>query len=376
MTDNYQVIADIELTNRELQALTLLYQPLFSYNALSLYLSLIYTNSYTDEKALIKLTNDNVEMLELKRQELEQFGLLNTYVDNDVYTLVLKKPLEPKEFLKHAIFGRLYAIVCGQDNHKRMTSQFINGFEAIEGKDISKRLDPNRLAAWNESYEEEFNKKDSFELPNTFDVKKYFETIPGLVYPYEYRTKHVRDVVGEVGSRYAVDYETMTSIIVKSTNFETGEFNTRKFIFEVESTLGKMKIDPQDPYNVDPVSFLRFKQGFEYVADSDRKLLKSLSTNFGFTYEVINFLIEYILETNENNLSRAYVDKVASTWKRNDIDSVEAARNHIITQDQPRSKAKVKRVSTMPEYDKDTSIDEDEEMIHEEILRMLQKGGS
>ncbi|NLW15909.1 MAG: DnaD domain protein, partial [Erysipelothrix sp.] len=313
------------------------------------------------------------------------------------------QPLKAKEFLQHPMYGRLYSIVSGQEALKAMVLKYVSAPEAIIGNDISKRFDPNRLAIWDESLEKEFatqdaKVKDLKPDPNRntqehvdiksaiedtvyepvkprFDIEGFFDSIPNIVYPLEFRTPQIKRLIEEVGTLFDVDFETMKRFMINSSNFETKKFDTKRFVYQLERQYGAMKVDEENPYDVDPVSFIRYKQGYEYVVGSDQNLVKSLTTNFGFSNQVINFLVEYVLKVNDNNLNRAYVEKIASTWKRNNVETLEDAKNQIKEKPKKFEKKKVKYTQEMPEYTQDEALSEDEqEALKASIQAMLEEG--
>jgi replication initiation and membrane attachment protein len=376
MNKVYNVVSNIELGNLEHISLVNFYQPLFAYNALALYISLLHIKSPIVSNDLIKLTHDSYESLALKRSELERFGLVNTYEHEGVYTLVMRRPLCPCEFLNHAMFGRLYTVVMGHPMYSKQIGVYGHEDKIELGKDVSAPFDAGRLAAWNESFEDAFVNTEALVVPKEFDVVQFFRRIPDLLFPVAFRTKEVRDLIEDLGSRYRIDHEKMMALLMSNVNSETGEFNRARFISAVESSVGRMDVDPHSPYAVDPLSFLRYKQGFDFVGTSDVSLLQSLTNNFGFNQEVVNFLVEYVLETNEGNLARAYVEKIASTWKRNNVTTIQEARNQVVSDSKPKyNKSSVTKMP-VPIYSKDTSIDEDENEVEQAILRMLKKGDS
>ena len=60
----------------------------------------------------------------------------------------------------------------------------------------------------------------------------------------------------------------MRRFLMDNTNFEKETFNTRGFVFQVEKEFGRATVSGDNPYDVDPVSFIRFKQGYDYVVDA------------------------------------------------------------------------------------------------------------
>ncbi|UPU39800.1 DnaD domain protein [Erysipelothrix sp. Poltava] len=121
---------------------------------------------------------------------------------------------------------------------------------------------------------------------------------------------------------------------------------------------------------------MAYKQEDTFIIDADRKLLKSLEHNFGFDNKVINVLVEYILETNDKNLNRGFVEKVASSWKRRGVKSLEdalkerEAPNPSNTKRVPKPKVEV----VAPTYSTDTTIDKDVDELKSRLKGMLSKG--
>lgn len=370
---------NFELTPSHYQALVILYQAVFAFPALSLYMTLYELGKemqVLEIEAFIRLMNVTVDDFKNYRQELERFGLLQTYQGDDKVQLILEKPLTPDAFIKHTLYGRLYAVVCGSALYKEMSLRFINEPRIIEGNNISKPFDSTRLAIWNESFEASFNHAERKQSDSNFDVERFFMSINPMLFPYEMRTEHVRQLVEEVGTLYQMSHEQMRSILYEASNITTMKFDAKRFVLEIERTYGKMKVDPSNPYAVDPVSFLRYKQGYDYVADTDRNLVKSLNSNFGFSNEVINVLIEHVLTNNNMNLSRGYVEKVAAQWKRQGIDDVEGALKIKDSgfERTDRKKRVVKNVQKMPVYSTDTGNEEEAEALRKELAELWDKG--
>ncbi len=394
MSRNINVITEFDLSQKELEALVHLYQPVFSFNALSLYLTLYELGKdkeVIDMKYLVQVLKASNEDIVMQRQELEQMNLVATFqAQQDTY--VVNRPLRPKEFLQHAMFGRLFSIVSGQEQLKKMVLKYVDAPAHIEGEDISKRFDPKRLAVWDEKLEQDFAKQEVIqkapaqqEVPVSqeasvvdevqrvrFDVEAFFDGIPNIVYPVEFRTPQLKGLIEEVGTLFEVDIETMKRFMINSSNFENKKFDTKKFVYLLEKEFGRMQVDESNPYDVDPVSFIRHKQGYEYVVGSDQNLVKSLTENFGFSHQVINFLVEYVLEVNNNNLNRAYVEKIASTWKRNGVETLEDAQNQVKPQE--KKAAKVTQKQAMPEYSaEETLSDEEQEELRASIQKLLEE---
>ncbi|NLC64974.1 MAG: DnaD domain protein [Erysipelothrix sp.] len=379
MSEKIGIRVDFELSQENLETLMLLYQPVFSFNATSLYLTLYEYGKLglvLDTKTLLSILNESIDEVTQKREELEQLNLLTTYYEYD-YQFVVHPPLSPNEFISHPIFGRLYSFVVGQETYKRAILRYQKDVSPISGRNITKRFDSNRLAIWDEHYEEQFEKSSEVKSMAHFDVDLFFNQISDTIFPYAMRTAELKQIIEAAGSTYDIDMITMRRILIENSNFDTKHFNTQGFVFSVEKHAGKMKVNQQNPYDVDPISFMRHKQGYEYVVDADRNLIQSLSRNFGFNNQVINVLLEFVLETNQNNLNKSYVEKIAANWKRNKVESLQDAKNATI-QDlslSKTSKPKVNKVAPVPTYQEGEDITEQEAReIREWIMKLSESG--
>lgn len=84
------------------------------------------------------------------------------------------------------------------------------------------------------------------------------------------------------------------------------------------------------------------------VAGADEKLIKDLSMNYGFSTEVVNILIEYVLEATGQSFQRSYVEKIASSWNRLKIRTREQALARIQQERRPAYNAGVN--TGLPEW--------------------------
>ncbi|WP_331835883.1 hypothetical protein [Erysipelothrix piscisicarius] len=229
----YKTNVDFKIAPDQMEALVLLYQPLFSYPALSLYLTLYEFGQYECEVPIQTLTH----MLQLGiseindyRKELERFALVRTF-DTGVLTLVLVPPMNPHDFLQHPTFGRLYAIVRGSESFIEVCTRYRKDVCVEVDNEISASFDLTRLSSWDESLEESYTSKRTegadLSRKHKFDVEGFFKSISNAMYPQAFRTDDVREKVGVFGSFYNLSYLDMKSVLMASTNFETGTFDSK-----------------------------------------------------------------------------------------------------------------------------------------------------
>lgn len=378
----YSVSTQFSLAPNHLESLILLYQPVFAHPALSLYMTLYEIGKVEKEVAIQRLSHTlDVKRDDLSRYriELERFGLLRTY-QSDHLTIEVLAPLEPADFILHPTYARLFTIVMGHDLFIDYAHRFRKN-NHFEGEDITHSFDLSRLAIWDEGLEKNFMREETYakEVSSQYNVEAFFANLPLRQFPAELRTEATKKVVGSLGSLYNLSFSELRAALYAATNFQTLTFNERKFRFIIEEKHGDLSIEQvQDAYELDPISFLKHIQKHDYVVQADRNLIQSLTHNFKFNDEVINVLLEYVLKVNHNQLNRAYVEKIASVWKRDQVTTKEEAQAQISGQDEKvaskKRQAQVKRHVPIPEYSKDETIDEDVDALKAELYEMLGKG--
>ena len=77
--------------------------------------------------------------------------------------------------------------------------------------------------------------------------------------------------------------------------------------------------------NTTPYDFLRLKNKGAKPTAHDLKILECLMIDLELPPAVVNVLIDYALKKNNNKLNQAYIETIASQWKRCNIKTVQEA---------------------------------------------------
>ena len=96
------------------------------------------------------------------------------------------------------------------------------------------------------------------------------------------------------------------------------------------------------------------------------KNITALCTKYGFINEVVNVLIEYVLKTSNNGFTKNYVETIASSWSRNNVDTYEKAVK------QTNWKKKDKKQDLPDWYDEIPEEKADEQQL-QELLNKISK---
>ena len=77
--------------------------------------------------------------------------------------------------------------------------------------------------------------------------------------------------------------------------------------------------------NLTPYEFLKAKYKGAEPTDRDKRVIESLMNDQQLTPGVVNVIIAYTLKTNDEKLTKAYVETIAGQLKRLNVETVEEA---------------------------------------------------
>ena len=77
--------------------------------------------------------------------------------------------------------------------------------------------------------------------------------------------------------------------------------------------------------NITPYQLLKAKYKGAEPTDRDKKLVENLMIDQKLNPGVVNVLISYVLQVNDQQLKKSYVETIAGQWKRLNIETVEEA---------------------------------------------------
>ena len=103
-----------------------------------------------------------------------------------------------------------------------------------------------------------------------------------------------------------------------------------------------------------PYDFLRSKHKSAEPTKRDVQLLEDLLIDYKLQPGVINVLIDYVLKTNDNKLTRSLVETIAGQWMRKNIETVEDAME-IARKNHSKSK-QIKTIKTTKSYQKEATV--------------------
>lgn len=372
--DGYQVINKSIITDLDKEILNKLYLPIIGPLAISLYNILIFDLERDDDISplltharLLSYLRVSVDELVNARKVLEGIGLLKTYFKKDSvnsYIYELYSPISVHEFFSHPIFNIVLYTNVGKKEYERLVDYFKMPKVNKEGySDITHTFNQvfdsvpyTSFQVYNDNIRK-YNKL-RLNIDSNFDMNYMIETMPSQI-DKKIFTKDTKELILSLAYLYDIDPSKMQNIICSCIN-EKGYINREElrkvsrnhYQFDHSGLLPTVIEHTQPEYlrkpigdnsrmakmiytfeTTNPYDFLRSKHKGAEPVKRDVKLLEDLFIDYKLTPGVINVLVDYVLKTNDNKLSRNLVETIAGQWKRKNIETVEdamdiARKNH------------------------------------------------
>ena len=184
-----------------------------------------------------------------------------------------------------------------------------------------------------------------------FDFEFLIESTPTNIDKNKVFTKEIKELILELSFLYDLDVMKIKDIIPTSLN-ERGTINKDEFRkncrnyyqFENKGLLPSVIYNQQPEYlktptgdnskrakmiytfeTISPYELLKSKNNGSEPTNRDLKLTEDLIINYSLKPGVVNVLIDYILKTNNNKLTRALAETIAGQWQRLNIETVDEA---------------------------------------------------
>jgi replication initiation and membrane attachment protein len=408
--DTYIVVSKTILNDIDRKILTMLYQPIIGYTAINLYFSL-WSDLDTRELMSIEFTHHHLmcnmklkldSIIEARRQ-LEAIGLMKTYVKREEvnnYIYELYSPLSAFEFFNHPILNVVLYSNLGKKEYERLLSYFeipkldIKGFEDITASfsDVYSAV-PSDL---NVQFKENIIRSNSLDIDinSKIDFDLLIESIPKNLLTNRTFNKEIKALINKLAFIYNIDSLNMQGII-RNALTERGTIDKellRKgcrnyYQFEEAGSLPTLIYRNQPDYlrtptgdtskrakmiytfeKVSPYDFLKSKyNGCEPTA-RDLRIIENLIIDQELKPGVVNVLIDYVLKTNNNKLTKAFIETIAGQWKRLNIETVEEAMN-IAEKEHKRYKKNINKPKTVVNREEKVPAWFDQKIEKEELTK-------
>ena len=369
--DYLEVKLNSLIADYDVDTLTNLYQPIIGYAALAIYFTL-WGEAKNQKVTHICSHNQLFNRLQIApgdfisaRKHLEAVGLLRTVLEKNsstrIYHYELFAPKTPYSFFDDTLLFGMLIKAIGEVDANRFKTIYNFHKEEQEGNDISASFvdvfqpdfdDPAFLKAMEGSsaigrrhgkinsefnydaffaalseisqiQQDAFTKKDMKEIDrlatlNGVGESDAAEAVASIYDPQAGRGKHVDFVKLTKIFQERSDYSYLLS---KKINKARGN-NKNSGSTELAGKINIMETSS-------PKRFLALLQNGSQPASSDLKIVDDLSKKFHLTNPVINAVIDYVLSTNDNILSRALCEKIGASLAREGVSTTIDAMNYL-----------------------------------------------
>lgn len=344
-----------------------LYQPLIGSTAVSLYYTLWayldhfeYLSDEMEHKSILNNMMITINEFNDARKKLEAVGLIKTYALKDKinnYIYELSSPLSASDFLNHPVFSVALLNALGEkeylktieffkvpdiklDKYKNISAKFTDSF--IFSSDNIREIEINNLRKKN------INK---INLTSKINVENIIDFIPDEMLNKKAITDKDKELINNLSFIYNYDDEVLIELVRNSLtdkhiiDRKVLKENARKY-YEFDN-MGKLpsliyKTQPENLRNNDnkltnrnkminifettsPYDFISSKYKSGTPSSSDLKIISYLLLDLEFKPGVCNVLVDFVLKINNNKLNKAFVDAIASQWKKKNVLTVKDA---------------------------------------------------
>lgn len=365
--DTYIVVNKSIITAEDRTILTMLYQPIIGPLPIMLYFSLwsdldkleLMSTEYTHHHLVTNMQMSLMEIVEA-RKKLEAIGLLKTFFKEEninTYIYQLYSPIKPSDFFNHPILNVVLYNNLGKKEYEKLKDYFKTPrINTSSYQDITVSFSDVFSSVPLTSYEvlnDNIRKTNMLKLNiNTnFDFEFLIDSLPGSLDKNKIFTKEIKELILQLSFLYELDASKMQDIIPICLT-ERGTINKEElrktcrnyYQFDNHGLLPSVVYNAQPEYLKDPVGdtskrakmiytfetispydLLKSKNNGSEPTTRDLKLAEDLIINYGLKPGVVNVLIDYILKTNNNKLTRALAETIAGQWQRLNIETVDDA---------------------------------------------------
>lgn len=364
--DTYLVINKTVLNDSDKKLISMLYQPIIGYTAVSLYFTLLddldkleVMSGDLTHHHLMATMQLRLEDIVIAREKLEACGLLKTYYKTgnvNQYVYLIYSPLSAHEFLTHPILNVVLFNNLGKKEYERIVNYYkIPRINLKDYEDITSSFDEVFTSVRGNSFEvnQDITKRDTNNilLNKGIDFNLLISSIPSSMVHEKCFSKETREFINALSFTYQLDTLAMQGLVRDALN-EKGMIDKtllRKscreyYQFEHNGDLPTLIYNKQPDYlkkpagdhskwakmvyafeNLTPYQFLRAKYKGAEPTDRDKRLIENLLVDQKLNPGVVNVLIAYVLKINHEQLKKSYVEAIAGQWKRLNIETVEDA---------------------------------------------------
>ncbi len=353
------------INSEVLKTLTLLYSPIIKSDALYLYTLLIslFENHETSYFELASISGKSIQEISYLKDTLEEYRLIRTFTNKNhsEYYIDIQKPIEGLNFISHNLYSRVLYSKIDESLFKKLQAMYQVKNPFIELEEITKIINLGDEIEQISSFEDKYQNIVEFGIEHQFDYATFIKLSEPYSIPIEFiENKNILHKIGELAYIYDVDVQNMIKLVAKSTKLADKTLDIDKLI----SLLSKVKIKHTviSDTHMHPLQYLKSKQMGVEPTSKEKQLIQKLMTEYRLNYELINLLIDYSLEKNEQRIVGNYIETVASSWIRKNIKTLEEAKQSL----KPKSKvASTRKEKMLKSWEKEATQEVDLSVLDE-----------
>lgn len=364
--DTYTVINKTVINDSDRKIISMLYQPIIGFTAVSLYFTLL------DDLDKLELMSEDLthhhlmatmqlklEDIVIAREKLEGVGLLKSYLKKgsiNHYAYLIYSPISVHDFFNHPVLNIVLYNNLGKKEYEKLLNYYkIPRVNLKDYEDITSSFDDVFTSIKGNILEmnEDLTKRDSnnIKINRGLDFNHLIASIPTDLINEKCFTKEIKELINTLSFIYNLNNLDMQGIVRNSINEKglidktTLRKNCRDYYqFDNSGNLPTLIYNKQPDYlkkpsgdnskwakmvytfeNLTPYQFLKAKyKGGEPTA-RDKRLIENLLVDQKLNPGVVNVLIAYVLKINNEQLKKSYVETIAGQWKRLNVETVEEA---------------------------------------------------
>jgi replication initiation and membrane attachment protein len=306
---------------------------------------------------LESLLNKKLSDIETARYRLEAIGLMNTCFLDDRFLYELKLPMSAQSFVNDGILGQYLQSALTKDRFKKLVQIFRLKPPKTSGYlKITKSFDEVFPALFlSESVSEEnlitnHRGKQVSAVKATFDWRLFANSIPAAFFDPAELTDSLKNKIKNLHYVYGLDELEMKDITLKAMDDNRKISSSQLAVYAREyykarqqSLLNPSQTAPERTFDrhhlsTDPIEYfqqvtprvLLEEMGGGQVSAADLRIVERLIEEVGLDEGVVNVLIAYVAKIKDGHLpGYDYFEKVAMSWKHNQIHNVKEAIDYV-----------------------------------------------
>lgn len=365
--DTYIVVNKSIINDEDRTILTMLYQPIIGPLPIILYFSLWadldkkeqVSTEYTHHHLVTNMQISMHDILEARRK-LEAIGLLKTFIKEEsinTYIYQLYSPIKAHDFFNHPILNVVLYNNLGKKEYDNLKEYFkvprINttGYNdiTVSFTDVFESVPLTSYDILNNDIRKRNIQK--LNIDSNFDFSFLADSLPSSLDREKIFTKEIKELILQLSFLYNLDALKMQDIIPiciterGTISKEDLRKTCRNFYqFDNHGLLPSVVYNSQPEYlrnptgdtskrakmiytfeTISPYDLLKSKNDGTEPTARDLRLAEDLIIGYGLKQGVVNVLIDYILKTNNNKLTRNLAETIAGQWQRLKIETVDEA---------------------------------------------------